>query len=147
MSRKLGLDSGEARIGIAVSEGTLVIPVESIPNDSLAVSRILSEIQDRKITAVYIGLPLSLRGEITASARKSILLGTKIAGETKTPVRFVDERLTTKTAASRLRTAGKNAKSSKNIIDAQAAAIILESALQQEVPGQLAGKALEDLND
>lgn len=147
MTRRLALDSGDARIGIAVSEGTLVLPIEAIPNDSKAISRILSEIQARTITAVYIGLPLSLRGELSSSAQKAISLGKSIASQSQVPVRFVDERLTTKTAASMLRTAGKNAQSSKNIIDAQAAAIILESALQQEVQGQLAGKTLEDLND
>ena len=147
MTRRLALDSGDARIGIAVSEGTLVLPIEAIPNDSKAIPRILSEIQARSITAIYIGLPLSLGGELSSSAHKAISLGKSIASQSQVPVRFVDERLTTKTAALMLRTAGKNAKSSKNIIDAQAAAIILESALQQEVQGRLAGKTLEDLND
>lgn len=147
MTRRLALDSGDARIGIAVSEGALALPIESIPHDSLAISRILLEIQNRSITAVYVGLPLNLRGELSGAAHKAIALGRAIAIQSMVPVRFVDERLTTKTAVSMLRTAGKNAKSSKNIIDAQAAAIILESALQQEVQGKLAGKTLEELND
>ncbi|SCX11565.1 Holliday junction resolvase RuvX [Candidatus Aquiluna sp. UB-MaderosW2red] len=147
MNRRLALDSGDARIGIAISEGTLVLPIEAIPNDAQAVSKILSEIQARSIAAVYIGLPLSLGGGLSNSAHKAIALGKALASQSQVPVRFVDERLTTKTAASMLRSAGKNAKSSKSIIDAQAAAIILESALQQEVQGQLAGKTLEDLND
>jgi putative Holliday junction resolvase len=147
VTRKLALDSGDARIGLAVSEGSLVLPIEAIPNDDHAISKILREVESRLISIIYLGLPLNLSGELSSAARKAILLGRTIASQTTVPVRMIDERLTTKSAALMLRSAGKNAKSSKKIIDAQAAAIILEAALQQEVMGRPAGKALEEFDD
>jgi len=61
------------------------------------------------------------------------------------PIRMIDERLTSKSASAALRAAGKNSRQQKGIIDASAAALILEFALSSEREG-LAGKSLEDID-
>jgi len=70
----------------------------------------------------------------------------RLRGLTELPINFIDERLTTKTAQARLHQAGKNSRSSKGLIDAQAAALILEFALESERDGKLAGKSLEEFD-
>ena len=62
-------------------------------------------------------------------------------------VRLIDERLTSRQAAGNLRQAGKNSKQQKGIIDASAAAVILDFALSSEISGRLAGKTLEEVHD
>jgi putative Holliday junction resolvase len=65
---------------------------------------------------------------------------------TAIPVRLIDERLTTVTAARNLRDSGKNAKTSKSLIDSASAVVILEAVLQVErVSGEAAGRSVGDL--
>jgi putative Holliday junction resolvase len=68
-----------------------------------------------------------------------------IRAVTEIPVQMIDERLTSKSAARALHEAGKNSRAQKGIIDASAAAMILEFALNAERDG-FAGKSLEDID-
>ncbi len=143
--RKLAVDVGQSRIGLAISEGSLVLPLEVIPAGESAANQVLELARDRGVSAIYVGLPLSLNGSFTPSTTNSVEfakgLGTDFA------VRLIDERLTTKTAQSRLREGGKNSKQSRGIVDAQAAALILEFAIQSERDGKLSGKTIGELDD
>jgi putative Holliday junction resolvase len=76
----------------------------------------------------------------------AIDFGKRLTSLTSTPIRFIDERLTTKSAQAQLHQAGRNTKNSKSLIDSQAAALILEFALASERDGKFAGKSLEDLD-
>jgi putative Holliday junction resolvase len=76
----------------------------------------------------------------------AIDFGRRLESLSPTPIRFIDERLTTKTAQAQLHQAGRNAKNSKSLIDSQAAALILEFALASERAGTFAGKSLEDFD-
>jgi putative Holliday junction resolvase len=69
----------------------------------------------------------------------------KLEALTTLEIRMIDERLTSKSASAALRSAGKNSRQQKGIIDASAAALILEFALSSERDG-LAGKNLEDID-
>jgi putative Holliday junction resolvase len=100
-----------------------------------------------EVFEVYVGEPISLSGADTESTTDARLLASELAGSLSVPVRLVDERLTTVTAASKLRAAGLNAKSSKSIIDSASAVEILELALDFErksglVPGSLVGDSV-----
>lgn len=143
--RKLAVDVGQSRIGLAISEGTLVLPLEVIPARDESIAQLVQIARDRQVEAIYVGLPLSLSGTFTPSTRKSVEFAKALGEEFE--VRMIDERLTTKSAQSRLRESGKNSKQSRSIVDAQAAALILEFALQSEKDGQLAGKALGEIDD
>lgn len=146
MSVKLGVDAGLARIGIALSQGSLCLPIEAIASSETSPAEIVTVATNRLATAIYVGLPLGLSGNLTASSKMAIQLARDVQTLTELPVRLIDERLTTKSAQARFHQAGKNTKQSKDGIDSASAALILEFALQSERDGQLAGKSLEELN-
>lgn len=143
MTRRLAVDVGSARIGLAISEGTLALPMETLPADERAVSRIEEVAKSKDVDVVYIGLPMNLKGEFTASTHKAIEFAQSLAGSGLT-IRLIDERLTTKSAQRMLQSSGKKVKESREYIDAQAAALILDFALNSE-RGGLAGISLDDI--
>lgn len=143
--RKLAVDVGQSRVGLAISEGSLVLPLEVIPAGESAANQVLELARARGVEAIYVGLPLSLTGSFTASTQNSVEFANRLGAEFD--VRMIDERLTTKSAQSRLREGGKNSKQSRGIVDAQAAALILEFALQSERDGRLSGKTIGELDD
>ncbi len=144
--RRLGVDVGAARIGVAVSEGSLVLPLETLKAGAQSFAELISIAESRVATVIYVGLPLSLSGAKTESSRLALAYAKELSARQSIPVRLIDERLTTKTAQQRLHQAGKSTKSSKSLIDAQAAALILEFALASERDGALAGKSVEELD-
>lgn len=145
MTRRLAVDVGTARIGLAISEGSLALPLDTITASDAAVPLIQEIVNSRDITVVYVGLPLNLKGEFTASTNKAIDFA-KMLGASGITVRMIDERMTTKTAQQLLHSSGKKVKESREYIDAQAAALILDFALNSE-RGGLAGTALDDITD
>ncbi len=145
MSRRLAVDVGSARIGLAISEGTLALPLETLVADAQAIPRIQEIATSRDVEVVYVGLPLNLKGEFTASTTKAIEFA-QLLENVGLVVRMIDERLTTKSAQNMLQKAGKKVKESREYIDAQAAALILDFALSSE-RGNLAGMTLNDIAD
>ena len=136
--RRIAVDVGKARIGVAISDqdGILATPFETVPRDLASldntVSLIRVAVEDYAFLELYVGLPIGLGGNSTPSTDDAVLVGEALASALELPVRYIDERLTTVSAAANLRLAGKTSKSSRSVIDQEAAAIILEQALQQE---------------
>lgn len=143
--RKIALDIGSARIGVALSQDSLALPHSVIQNGQEAVGRILALLSDYEPVCVYIGLPISLSGSHTQSTKMAIEFARTLASQSQVPLRLIDERLTSKSASQALHQAGKNSRAQKGIIDASAAAMILEFALSAERDG-FAGKALEEFD-
>ena len=122
----LALDIGSTRIGVAVNIGELVLPRESIPRrDFEAWYRNEAPSHD----VLLVGLPLALDGSLALAASQVIAFVEQLTPPDGTELRFVDERLTTVIANRRLREAGRDSKSQRSVVDAQAAAEILEGAL------------------
>lgn len=145
MTRRLAVDVGAARIGLAISEGSLALPLQTLTANPEAIETIKEIATQRDVSVVYVGLPLNLRGEFTASTTKAIDVAKSLSA-VGLVVRMIDERMTTKSAQRMLHQTGKNVKESREYIDAQAAALILEFALNSE-RGGLAGTALDDITD
>lgn len=143
MTRRLAVDVGSARIGLAISEGSLALPLETLIADEQAISRIHEVATSKDVDVVYIGLPMNLKGEFTASTQKAISFAQSLVKSGLT-IRLIDERLTTKSAQRMLQSSGKKVKESREYIDAQAAALILDFALNSE-RGGLAGISLDDI--
>lgn len=143
--RKLALDIGNARIGVAISQDSLSLPHSVIANSENSIAEILTLVKSEQPQCIYIGLPLSLSGSHTQSTKMAIDFARQLETVVAIPIRMIDERLTSKSASSALRAAGKNSRQQKGIIDASAAALILEFALSSEREG-LAGKSLEDID-
>jgi len=131
--RRLGIDVGRARIGVAVCDrdGLLATPVETVPrDDDTDLRRILAIADEYDVIELVVGLPLSMSGADTPSTQDAREFAARIAEHR--PVRLVDERLSTVTAQRGLRQAGKNTKKSRSVIDQAAAVIILQHALDHE---------------
>jgi putative Holliday junction resolvase len=125
----LGIDVGQARVGVAFNQGSLVMAHGVIQRTSDAAKEIASIAADRKAERLFVGLPVSLSGSNTRSTSDAMAFARELAREAGLPVYLIDERLSTVSANLLLRSAGKSAKQSKSIVDAEAARVILESAL------------------
>ncbi len=131
--RRLGVDVGRARIGVAVCDrdGLLATPVETVQRDDATdVRRILELAEEYDVLEVVVGLPLSMSGDDTPSTADARAFAERLAAHR--PVRLVDERLSTVTAQRGLHQAGRNTKKSRAVIDQAAAVIILQHALDHE---------------
>ena len=133
----LGIDHGDARIGVAATDdfGILAHPVETIEvSKGSAVERIAQLTEMRKIRTLVVGLPVRMDGSEGTSAAK-IRAFTELLRERlpALPLIFVDETLTTSTAAAKLREAGRSAKKQKSVID-QAAAVEILNAWMGDLP-------------
>lgn len=131
---RLGVDVGQARVGIARCDphGVLATPVETLLRRAEPVSGIRRLVDEFEAIEVIVGLPLSLSGIETASTRDSREVAQQIAEVVGVSVRLVDERLTTVSAARGLRQAGRTSKNSRAVVDQAAAVILLQHALDLE---------------
>ena len=127
----LGIDHGEARIGIAATDdfGILAHPVETIDCVSVdPIGRIAKLVEIRGIRTLVVGLPLRMDGSEGDSARRVRAFAEKLRERLPaTPLVFIDESFTTTSAAAKLHEAGRNARRQKAVIDQAAAVEILNS--------------------
>ncbi len=125
----LGVDCGEARIGLAATDdfGIMAHPVETVPSDHRnPIPRIREIAAMRKVRTLVVGLPLRLDGTEGDSAKKVRAFATRLAAALpEIPMVFVDESYTTMDAAEKLREAGRKACRQKGVIDQAAAVEIL----------------------
>ena len=125
----LGIDPGDARIGIAATDdcGILAHPVETIDCNLLdPIDRITRIAELRGIRTLVVGLPVRMDGSEGRSAAKVRAFAGLLRQRLPTlPLVFVDETLTTSSAAAKLREAGRNARQQKAVIDQAAAVEIL----------------------
>lgn len=144
---RLGIDWGKARIGVAASNRgtTLAYPVETVQADAGALRRIGEIVAEYEPGIVYVGLPLTLKGERSFSAQYVLEQVAHLGGVIDPGIiRLVDERMSTSSASRNLGRAGQRAKQQRSVIDQAAAVEILQRALDLEISsGQPAGEALE----
>jgi len=135
---RIGVDVGKVRIGVARSDpdALMAVPVETVARsgDSGADLRaILGHADDFGALEIIVGLPLSLSGGETPSTADARGFAERLAAAAEPiAVRLVDERLSTVTAQSALRKAGRPAKKQRSVVDQVAAVIILQHAIDLE---------------
>ncbi len=142
LGRRIGVDFGVARIGVAVSsvDGIICSPLATLQNNEEALSSLLELISEQEPIEIYVGLPLNLQGEHTQSTVLAIEFAKQLFQSGVSNLRLVDERMSTRAAQSQLQASGKNSRQSKGVIDAAAATLIVESALSYErATGQIPG--------
>lgn len=152
---RLGIDPGDARIGVAASDpsGFLASPVETVARGDGDLARIAAIAEESGAVLVYVGLPRSLSGREGPAAAKVRGFAADLAATLNVPVRLVDERLSTVTAEAALRqTSGRGKASGKKrraVVDQAAAVVILQNALDTErsrgaLPGEPVAMAEPD---
>ncbi|MCK9589422.1 MAG: Holliday junction resolvase RuvX [Terrimicrobiaceae bacterium] len=135
MNRALGIDLGDARVGIAVSDdlGMLAHPMETIPvKEGQVMRRILEITREKGTETIVVGMPRNMDGSFGPAARKAREFIEALKLETSCRVVPWDERLTTVSAQRSLHEAGKKARDQKAMVDQVAAQILLQSWLDSQ---------------
>jgi putative Holliday junction resolvase len=132
--RRIAFDYGDVRIGVAMSDlsGMLASPFGVIATQSNVISEIAALITEFDPIYFAVGIPKHLSGNASAKMESVEKFINALEENFSVRVIRIDERLSTVSAAKSLQASGKNAKESKALIDAAAAATILDMAMAQE---------------
>ena len=132
----LAVDLGHKRVGLAVSDELLISITRLKPLSRTNWKQLLrdvAEIIDRQnAKALVVGFPLSLDGTKGSAAEIAQQTAKKFAQSLSIPVFLQDERLTSVAAAEQLRAGGHNPKEVRQLIDSEAAAVILADFIGSE---------------
>lgn len=125
----LGIDFGTKRIGVAISQATLAEPLTVIPNDEGVMTTLLTLCQEHAIAQLVIGVS---EGEMAVQSRE---FGLQLASQTKLPVFFTDETLTTKEAHTKVHQPGVKHSKRFEPVDHLAAAHLLQEWIDEHSYG------------
>ena len=132
----MGLDVGTKTIGVAISDGIglLAHPVTTISRRGVKkdVARLLPLVDERKIGHLVVGMPYELDGTEERSARLARQIGEAMSEATGLDVTYIDERFSSVEAERQLIAANMKRKRRKQVIDQQAAVVILQAYLDGE---------------
>ena len=130
----MAVDFGDARTGLAICDKTelLASPVGVIHEKRFehAVEKVAAAAAENRAEAVIVGLPLNMNGSEGPRAELCRNFAEQLSSKVNVPVRMWDERQTTVSAAGYLNKTDTRGKKRKEVIDAVAAVIILDSYLQ-----------------
>ena len=130
--RRIAFDYGDVRIGVAISDpdSILASPLTTLSSgDPKLLTQIADLVTQYEPVAIYVGDPLNLSGESSASAQKARAFADNLSIEFGIPVTMIDERLSTVSATNAMRQSGLNAKDARSKIDMAAAVAILEQGI------------------
>jgi len=135
--RILGIDLGERRIGISISD-ELGITAQGLPT-----IKSINEIEDLKnikeiidkygVEKIVLGFPINMNGSSGVQAKKAILFAEKLKSSFQLPVELEDERLSTSKAEKFLIETDRSRKKRKKVVDKISAIIILQSFLDRRM--------------
>jgi putative Holliday junction resolvase len=139
VARVLGIDFGERRVGLALSDpsATIATPLPTIVRRAgkrPPVAAVVEIIQKNDVGRAVVGLPLDLSGEETEWTAQVREFGKKVSERAGIPVDFLDERLTSVQAERAVRSIGlkRSEREQKGRIDAAAAVLLLQTFLDRE---------------
>jgi putative holliday junction resolvase len=133
--RVLGIDLGEARVGVALSDdlGLLAHPFETIDVSRRDPCERIAELaHEKQVEAIIVGLPRNMDGTFGPAALKAREVIERLRERVPCKVIPWDERWTTVAAERALREAGRKAKKQRSIIDQAAAQILLQSWIDSQ---------------
>ncbi len=142
MPRVLGVDYGERRVGLAVSDptGTIAQPLPTLtrrPGKRPPVQAVADLARQWQAEAIVVGLPLTLAGDESDWTRETRAFAERLAERTGLPLHFVDERMTSVRAERAVRSLGlrRAEREDKARVDAAAAVLILQAFLDRSSHG------------
>ena len=131
--RKMGIDLGDVRIGIALSDTMQIIAsafeTYKRVSDEVDLNHINDIISDKEVDTVVIGYPVNMDGTIGDRAKKAEEFAKKLEDFCKIKVVLQDERLSTVSAQKLLISSDVRRKKRKEVVDKIASAIILQTYL------------------
>jgi len=135
MAKVLGIDYGDRRIGLAITDEDRRYSFALKTLDNKNQAQYLSELKEicdqESVDEIVIGLPLNQEGEEGPAAIKVKQFAESLKEATGVNCSFIDERFTTVMATKLHQEAGKKAKKTKDIIDQDSAVIILQTFLDK----------------
>lgn len=133
MSKILGVDFGDRRTGVAISDESRVIafPRETLecPRMEQAAAAVVRLAESEKVAEIVVGYPLNMNGSSGPRTTRTDEFMAELAKRTAIPLKKWDERLSTKIAESVLIAAGTRREKRRGVVDKLAAQIILQSYL------------------
>ncbi len=132
--RYLGLDIGEVRIGVAVSDelGSIASPVATIPRKSDVVAALRKLVATYTPAALVIGLPVGLSGREGPQAQATRDFAEELGAALGIPLEYYDERMSSSIAEQALVSQGTRRGKRRDHIDAMAAAVILQGFIDNQ---------------
>jgi putative holliday junction resolvase len=134
--RTLGVDFGERRIGLAISdeEGRVAVPLGTVPrsSDRAAIAELVAIVRREGVEMLVVGEPVNLDGSRGKAAVRARSFAARLARTSGLPCSLINESLTTVAAAERLRAAGVDPRREPGRLDALAAQILLQEALDRQ---------------
>jgi len=131
MTRILGVDIGEKRVGVAISDelGIAAHPLETIAQttDEALIEKLKASARENGVTRIVVGLPLNMNGSLGDSANKILDFVERLKEKTGLDVVTWDERLTSVEAEKLLLGLDKSRKKRKTLSDEVAAVLILQA--------------------
>lgn len=132
--RVLGLDLGDARIGVAVSdpERRLAVPIGTVRTGAPADVKAIAELaREHEATLIVVGHPLLMSGEAGERAHLAERFAEALEAVLGLPVLLQDERLSSAEADRALRGAGRTGRERRREVDSSAATVILQAWLDK----------------
>jgi putative Holliday junction resolvase len=133
--RYLGVDVGRARIGLALADDVLrtARPLRAVArrNEARTLADIGETVREYEVGQLVVGLPLNMDGTEGPSARHARAFAERLSAALGVPAALHDERLSTFEAETRLRDQGISGKDRRSLVDAEAAAVILQGWLDR----------------
>ena len=134
--RRLGIDVGAVRVGVALSDpdGVLATPLATVARDVARGSdldTIAGLVAEHDVVGVVVGLPRTLAGREGPAAEAAREFATALTArlDAGVPVAFSDERLTTVVATRQMRESGRKGRRQRAVVDQVAAVAILQGWL------------------
>jgi putative Holliday junction resolvase len=136
--RILGVDWGERRIGLAVSDPSGVIasplPTLKVTGREDALTKVAKAAEQQEAERIVVGLPLLMSGEQGRAAEAALQFASSLRERTGLIVETYDERLTSAQSRRRLQETGVKTGRAKEKVDQGAAVVLLESYLMWRAP-------------
>lgn len=136
--RKLGIDYGDARVGIAITDSLCITAqgletIQRKDSDKVVLKRLEEILNKYEIDTIVVGMPLNLKGEKTVRAEKTEEFIHKLKCRfNKVTIVSVDERLTTVQAHKTMNDLNINKTKKKDIVDTISAVYILENYINKK---------------
>ena len=134
MNRALGIDYGDSRIGIALSDPLKIIskPLLTLKNDNNFLTELKNIIKEKNVDAIVVGYPIGMKGQVTKQTEKVNFFIELLTENINIEISKVDERLSSVSASNALIEQGVKTGHNKELIDDTSAAIILQEFLDRK---------------
>ena len=134
MTRAIGIDYGDSRVGIALSDPMRIIakPLETLKNDDDLLNNLKELISKNEVSELVVGYPIGMKGQKTKQTKKVEMFINILEEKFPYRISIVDERLSSASATESLILQGVKTGHSKEKIDSTSAAIILQEFLDSQ---------------